>query len=259
MNSSILCIIPHGGLLVPEELQDYVLVDKFELFLNSDSCANDIFNFKKAATVTSAVSKLFIDMNRHYTQLPPKTDDGAVKKHTAHGKAIYAEDFFPSTVALTNIIRRYYTPFQESVKKTLAENNIRLIVECHVSPGIGLKNTPLEDRPLPLVTVYNRLMRGSEEVQTCHNTAAVMLCELLQKNLGEKEENQFIISSQEYRGHLMNSYAKYIPYLRLDISRAFFFDDRFFNLEYIKVDELRIRELRTKIWRAIEKTVEKCI
>ncbi|MFW6366242.1 MAG: N-formylglutamate amidohydrolase, partial [Spirochaetota bacterium] len=104
---------------MPEELQNYVLVDTFELFLSSDSCANEIFNFKQAEVVSLSVSKLFIDTNRPYTALPPATNDGVIKKKTPHGKDIYAEDFFPNSIALTNLIRRYYQPFHDSIASIL--------------------------------------------------------------------------------------------------------------------------------------------
>jgi N-formylglutamate deformylase len=259
MNREILTIIPHGGLQVPEEVKDYILVDKFELFLGSDSCANDIFRFDDCINITTPISKLFVDVNRPYSAVPPKTSDGVIKKVTPAGKSIYDEDFFPSEIAITNLVRRYYNPFHDKIKSALKENTIKLILECHVTPGIGLKNTQMEDKPLPLVSIHNRLRRGNDIIQTCHDTAAVMLRDLLQKSFSDNSHDTFIVEDAPSSGFLIQLYAKYIPYLRIDISRSLFFDDRFFNMQYIKVDQLKIRELRKKIYDAVVKTYKKTI
>ncbi|HRX15528.1 MAG TPA: N-formylglutamate amidohydrolase [Spirochaetota bacterium] len=257
----ILIIIPHGGVQPPEELESLALTDKFELFLSSDTCANDLFYFEKesAGVISTHISKLFVDLNRSRTAIFPATTDGVIKKKTPYGKSVYEEPFFPDEIAAANIIRRYYDPFYETVDKIIKTGEIRLILECHTTFGIGLPQTPQADRPLPMITVHNRIERSGSMIQTCHDTAAVMLVELLRKNLGISPSMGTRISDTPSHGALLHTFAKYTPYLRLDISRSLFFDDKYFNLEYIKVDQLRIKYLRKKIWDAISKTFLKCI
>lgn len=259
----ILIIIPHGGGKVPEELESHVLVDETELFLSSDSCANEIFDFtdKCAGVINTHISKLFVDLNRNQLEIPPRSQDGVIKPLTPYGKNIFEGEQFPDEIAIANILRRYYNPFYDTLEKIMKSGEVRLIVECHTSMGIGLRHTAQADQPLPLATITNRISRDGKTVQTCQDTAAMMILELLKKNLGTSggPKEEYVLYNHHYHGNLMKHFAKYIPYLRLDISRSFFFDDRYFNFDYMKVDQLRIKELRKRIWAAIEKAYTKCI
>ncbi|MDA3899218.1 MAG: N-formylglutamate amidohydrolase [Spirochaetes bacterium] len=257
----ILIIIPHGGLQIPEELESHALTDRLELFLSSDACANELFNFEAevAGVITTHISRLFVDLNREQTAVAPRTEDGVIKKNTIYGKPIYEAPYFPDEIATANIIKRYYTPFYNTIDKIIKSGEIRMIVECHTSLGIGLPRTPKADMPLPFITIHNRIERNMAPIQTCHDTASSMLLEMLRKGFSLSSSMETKISDKPATGSLIQTFAKYIPYLRLDISRSLFFDDRYFNMEYIKVDQLRIKSLRKKIWDALSKTYLKCI
>ncbi|TFH42908.1 MAG: hypothetical protein E4G96_02420, partial [Chrysiogenales bacterium] len=110
----ILVIIPHGGYTIPEELSGYEAVGTFDLFIQSDSCANEIFSFgdRVTGTVDTGISRLFVDLDRPYTALRPG-QDGVIKRTALDGKSVFIEDQFPDEIAIANILQRYYLPFHE--------------------------------------------------------------------------------------------------------------------------------------------------
>lgn len=256
----ILIIIPHGGYKIPIELANYTELADFDLFLSADTCANEIFSFEKEtiATINTHISKLFIDQNRApNTIIEENENDGLVKRVNSFQKNIFKEDCFPDEIAINNILKRYYNPFHDTIKKILTENNIKLIIECHTVMGIGPKNAKDSDKLRPIVTLHNLMKNKDKTIETCSMSFAKSLIEQLQKNFSnEKEislEDPFIISKKPLNDYLIQEFSGKVPYIRIDISRSLFLNDKYFNYDYLKVDQIRLKDLKKRTWKAIEK------
>ncbi len=255
----VLCIVPHGGVAVPEELVPYVLVDEFELFYASDSCANEIFDFgERAETISSDISRLFVDLDCSPTDMPGRGGPGVIKRLTPAGKEIFEPDSFPTPIALANLIRRYHYPFYSKIRNAL-KGDIALVIECHVTLGIGARNTPEADKPLPLVRIHRYVDRKGAPIESCPSSAAEFMMDLFVREFGRnRRPEDFVITSRPVTGYLSQNFFKHIPYLRIDISRSFFYDDRFFTPEK-KTDRKVIARLRESVFSVIEKTYRKRI
>jgi hypothetical protein len=223
----------------------------------ADSCANELFAFDNArGKLDFPMSKLFVDLNRTIMQLPPRYTDGLIKTETAQGRAILEEGVVPDEIAISNMVRRYYDPYHEAAAKIIATDEIRLIVECHTIPAVGLKNSAEADSAMPLVRMwYVADVRGK-----VYESAPKLLCNFILSNLedafrGEQTaaREPFVITEKENRGELVSRYSGRIPYIRLDICKSLFLNESYFNPYYLKVDQIRIKKLREKIWNAIEK------
>jgi len=235
----ILIIIPHGGFKVPEELSGYESVSKFDLFMQSDTCA-----------------RLFIDLDRPYTALPP-VQDGVIKKSTLYGKPVFRENLFPDEIAISNVLRRYWFPFHDAVKKIITMGNIKLILECHAMMAVGPKISRDPGKPRPIVRLDSSISGKDGIASTCGIEIVRSFMEHLKKPLAREQETiaeKFTIGDGPSGGFILTQYgAGPVPMIRLSISRALFLNDTYFSYDYLRVDELRIRQLRDLTWEAIEK------
>jgi len=259
-----LIIIPHGGWRVPEELSGNEAVSRFDLFIQSDTCANDLFNFgdRVAGTIDTDVSRLFIDLDRPYTALPPNKN-GVIKKMTLYGKPIFREDLFPDEIAISNMLQRYWFPFHDAVKKIVSSGGIRLILECHTMMAVGPEISRDPGKPRPIVMLEHITETRGAPVKTCDSGLVTGMMEQMKKALSGEENTiaeKFVVSDQPSGGFILGNYGtSAIPMIRLGISRALFLNDTYFSYEYLRVDELRIRRLGSLLWAAIEKFFYKTI
>ncbi len=258
----ILIIVPHGGTKIPAELEEIAAVEEFEVLISSDTFANEVFSFEKecSAVLNSHISRLFIDVNKSPHDLPPKSNFGVIKKETSYGKNVFQDNFFPDEIASSNLIKRYYQPFHDALKKILSTQEIELILECHTSVASGPRYSSDADKPRPLIKITNSYDKKGTIVETSPPIYAKLLLENLKEKFDREQcadKNPFQISEIPNRGHIVSQYFQRIPWLRIDVSRALFFNDKYFNADYMKIDQIRLSEMRKKIWDSIEKTHKK--
>lgn len=254
----ILILVPHGGVMVPEELARFVRVKDFDLIYCADTSANELFTFGKkvTATISTQISRLFVDVDRSHLELPAITPDGVIKKVMYNKKPVFNHGVFPDEIALSNILKRYYFSYHRRIEKLLETEKIALILDCHTMMPVGPPTAPDADKPRPLVTVGNTYTDEGNKRKTCSDNHAAALLESLKRQFsGEKVTvaEPFALNNPAFPGHIMKQYGNgKIPLIKLSLSRTFFFNEKYFSYEYLKVDELRIAELRKQLWNGIK-------
>jgi N-formylglutamate deformylase len=260
----ILIIIPHGGYNVPEELFGNEAVSKFDLFMQSDTCANDLYSFgdRIAATMDTDISRLFIDLDRAYTSLRNE-QDGVIKKSTRFGKPVFRDDHFPDDIAIANMIQRYWVPFHDAIKKIINTGSVRLILECHTMMAVGPKMSRDPGKPRPLIMIEHLVREKEMSRETCGTGLAGGLMEQMEKSFAGEENTiteKFIISDMPADGFIMKSCGnRGIPMLRVSLAQSLFLNDSHFSYDYLRVDDLRIQHLRKCLWESIERFYHKCL
>lgn len=263
MQLPVLIIIPHGGIRVPEELEGYSVMSDFDLFYQADTCANDLFSFDAGVVgkIDTYISRFFVDPDRAYTALPPSVRDGVIKKLDYNDKNIYRHETFPDEIAISNILKRYYFPFHDSIEKVLAKNSIKLIIECHTMMPIGPQVAQDRGKPRPLISIDSTIMKNGKAVSTCPEEITAALLANLKKNFAHEDATvteKCSLREKPVEGEIMKMYSQQdIPMLRLSLSKSLFINDSHFSYEYLRVDELRIKELKERLWNAIEKSCDK--
>lgn len=253
-----LVIVPHGGTIIPEELEGYPRVGKFDIFYESDACANQIFNFKGEvlACLNTSVSRLFVDLDRSFAEVPPASEDGVIKKTTSRGKSIFNGDDFPDDIAISALIRRYHVPFYDTIKKILATGEVRFLLDCHTMMSVGTSCSEDAGKPRPLVSVQNVLNNAKGISETAPMQMAEELLRILSREFRREEDTvaeRFTLNSPMFKGNLLKTFGLgKVPMMRLSLSRALFFTEDFLNLNEMKVDEYRIGELRRRVLRALQ-------
>ena len=91
--------------------------------------------------IDTGISHMFVDLDMPSSMVPPKSSHGIMKTESISGKKIFREDIFPDQVALSNILKRYYSPFHNTIKKIIATGEIKFIIECHTMMPVGPRNS----------------------------------------------------------------------------------------------------------------------
>ncbi len=260
-----LVIVPHGGTTIPEELAEYPQVDDFDIFFDSDACANLIFNFDNEvlACLQTSISRLFVDLDRSFMEVPPASLDGIIKKATSRGKPIFLGEEFPDDIAISALVKRYHVPFYETIRKIIATGDVRCVIECHTMMSVGPSNSDDTGNPRPLISVQNIVHNSKGMVTTAPEGMAEVLLRILSREFrGEQETvtERFMLNAPMFKGNLLKTFGTgNIPMLRVSLSRALFFTEEFLNLNEMKVDEKRIQELRRRVVRAFRLFCERVL
>ncbi len=255
----ILILIPHGGYKIPDELFETTVLNSDELFFEADTCSNEIFslNEKVYAVIDTEVSRLFVDTDRQISQIPPSSTDGIIKKTTSMGKKIFREGYYPDEIALSNIIKRYYSEFHKTAEKIINTDGIKLILECHTMSPVGPKNATDSGLPRPLISIQNVIFKNNKSHFTCEMQNAENLLALFQKFFNKEDgtvAKKFELNNPMFNGNILSTYGTgKIPMIRLSISKSLFLSDEHFDINTMQVNPKRIIELREKISNILEK------
>ena len=259
----VLIIIPHGGYSIPYELIEVTDITDFDLYIQGDTCANELFAFDKfvAAKLDSQISRLFVDMDRNKKKVGEKIPDGIIKTATLNGKSIFIKDTYPDNIAINNIIRRYYRPFHDAIEKLIKTGDIKFILECHTMMSVGPRFASDAGDPRPIVMLENNIEKDGDIINSCDDLATISLLDNIKKQFSDEKHTvtePVVLAKYPSQGHLMNSFLnRDIPYIRLSLSKSLFLNDEYFSYEYLRVDEIRMKQLKEKLWRALDKFFKK--
>ncbi len=254
----ILIIIPHGGRTVPDELSGHEQIDDFGIFIESDAYANELFGFSSViSTVSTNISRLFIDLDRPTTSLPPQFADGVIKKESQSGRKIFKDKIFPDEIAISNILKRYYLPFHKSIQETISSGKIKMIIECHTMMPVGPRQARDAGQPRPLINLENTLKTGLRTSRTCPAETLESFFSCFKKYFNNENctvSEKFSTNNPLNEGYILETYGRTkIPMVRFSISTSLYLNDEYFDYDTLTVDRLRIKELNGRIWAGIEK------
>lgn len=254
----LLLVTPHGGCEVPDELAGYENLSTQDIFFESDAGANTIFNSSATAEqpISSAMSRLFIDPDREFSQLYPKTSDGVIKMKTSMNLEVFKKNCYPDEIAISNILDRYYFPFHESVRNAVNRRKIKTIIECHTHAAVGPLNARDPGMPRPLVLTgylaHSETGTGRAALPGMASELAAIIGRLMMKE-GDTVADKFRTVRHDSSGCLMQLYGTVVPMIYLSVSRALFLNDRDFRLEDLTIDQARLLRLGKIINSGLEK------
>ena len=138
----------------------------------------------------------------------------------------------------------------------MPSGEVSLVLDCHTVAAIGPRNAADMNRPRPILSVQNRVERDGAVVKTAEDDIARELVASFRKLFaGESaaSDDPFVLSETPAEGELMRKLSGSVPYLRINLSRGLFLNDRHFNYDFGKIDQIRIGEIRKKTHQAIER------
>ena len=258
-----LLIVPHSGTHIPEELSGYEKVSDLDIFFESDAGAESTFcdNSLVLKTVSTDISKLFIDVNREYRMLSPLTDDGVIKTRTSMKSDVFKKNYYPDEIAISNILYRYYSPFHEEIRGSIKNLKLKAIIECHTHMAVGPAGSHDRGMPRPLVITGYTAASESGIKQTAPADMAIDLAVSISKYLskeGETVSDIFRVSETDRKGFIMKHYSMSgIPVIYLSISRSLFLSEEFFNPDKMEISRHRINQIKNLVFSGLNKFYRK--
>jgi formiminoglutamase len=240
--------IPHGGLLVPPELEPYVEIPEEYIFEDMDPFSQEIYDLgKKAAIIVDTpYARAFIDMNRPPSEMPPAFPDGIVKSYTCYGRRIYKEDTLPSPEIVRLLLDKYYFPYHQKLAEGLQSGKIIMGFDCHTMAENPPPVAPDKKGKRPMINL------GDNHGKACPTG----ITKKLARSLAEAFRiplDDISINKPFAGGHITREHGKGPkPFVQIEMNRKLYLSEPWFDAESLMVDKDRLSELNGKFLKGLE-------
>lgn len=150
MKLPLIISVPHAGLTVPQEVQDYCALTPEQILVDSDEGAAEIYALKSevAVYITTNIARAIVDMNRAEDD---RGRDGVIKTHTSYNTRIYHRPIPEDLVEI--ILEHYYHPYHQRLSESAAD--AKLGVDCHTMAAIGPSSAKDSGHERPNICLSN--------------------------------------------------------------------------------------------------------
>jgi len=243
----VLLSIPHGGKDVPAELSSQVAIDSVDLFDDSDSYTREIYDLGGSVryVVKADIARAFVDLNRASDDLPPENPDGVVKTATCYGRPIYKEEFRWTSDGVRRLLDNHYYPYHRELERALEDSRLVLALDCHSMAAVAPPVSAIPGLPRPLFCLSNRSGESASD-DTVSRLAACIV------EAFELEPEDVLLNDPFMGGHITASHGGgRVPWVQVEMSRALYLVEPWFDRENLEVDRDRIEELNRRFRNAL--------
>ncbi|MHC5108849.1 MAG: N-formylglutamate amidohydrolase [Planctomycetota bacterium] len=205
MTLPLLISVPHSGLSIPHEIQEYCILTPEQLAKDGDEGAAEIYDFvdKVAGYVTTPIARAIVDMNH---AIDDRRSDGVVKTHTCWDELVY--DPFPPDDVVDSLLLKYYHPYHERLTQS-AGPTLKLAIDCHTMAAQGPPIGPDPGCERPLVCVSNAGF-------SCPDAVLRSMADCF----GRVFETEVAVNTPFFGGYITRTHAVEMPWMQLEISRS---------------------------------------
>ncbi len=250
----VLLSIPHGGTEIPSELASRVCITPKDQFEDGDALTREIYGIKDSvlACVEGNIARAFVDLNRSVNDRPPKNPDGVIKSMTCMGKPIYQSGQELDKDITDEILKKYYHPYHDLIRKTLDSNNaIKLMLDCHTMEAVGPEISPDPGKPRP------KFCLGSNFGKSCPKEIAQRMAGCIRTAFKLNEED-VVVDVPFAGGHITRTYGNEpIPCLQIEMSRILYLTDPWFDKDRLKVTSTRLELLQQNFKNTLKQFFDK--
>ena len=257
----IIISVPHGGEVIAPEMKDRTLLSREDIFSDGDPLTRKIYNFRKevAFYFESTIARATVDLNRPPDDLPPLNKDGVVKSHTVTGKGIYRKNRIPAKDTLRMLLKKYYTPYHERLRKKSRKPNLFCGIDCHTMLDRAPVISDQPGRQRPFICLSNRGDHQGNRVMgrrlTCPPEMIRSLALCLKEQFPEEGDN-ITLNDPFLGGYITRSHSHYLPWIQIELNRRAYLDEKWFAPQNLQVCNKRIDHLRHMILAAIHNFVQ---
>ena len=254
--------IPHGGLTVPPEVADRCALTDEEIFDESDAYSRELYGVSDIVLgeVTQEVARAIVDLNRPPEELPPEAEDGAVKALTRFDRPIWRASETPDRDLQKTLLERHYHPYHQRLEALLKAHRgeVRLLIDCHTMSSVGPPAAMDAGKPRPLICLGNlgdeagRI--GSRERTSLPEPTTVRLRDIMTEIFSSDpaaaagNEELIALNRPFVGGHITRHYSsKGFQVVQIELSKALYLDDRWFDAGEGAIDEGRLMEINAKL------------
>lgn len=260
-NLPIIISVPHGGEVIAPEMTDRTLLSREDIFSDGDPLTRKIYNFRKevAFYVESTIARATVDLNRPPDDLPPLNQDGVVKSHTVMGKRIYRNNRIPAKDTLRMLLKKYYTPYHERLRKKSRKSNLFCGIDCHTMLDRAPVISDQPGRQRPFICLSNRGDHQGNRVigrrLTCPPEMIRSLALFLKEQFPEEGDN-ITLNDPFFGGYITRRHSHYLPWIQIELNRRAYLDEKWFDQQNLQVCNKRIDHLRHRFLAAIHNFVQ---
>lgn len=247
MTLPFLISIPHGGTNYPAELKNRTIIDKFDLFDDSDPFTQEIYDVGSNVYMVAKfdIYRAFVDVNRSENMVPPKYPDGLIKSSTCYGKIIYKKGLEPDKTLSAQLINTYYAPFHHKLDLVSNSPNVILGLDCHSMASAAPQISPDTGKKRPLFCLSNA------ENESCDLETVKSLALAIKNSFG-LGANEVKINDPFKGGFITRHYGdKPVPWIQIEMSRELYLTEKYFNNKTLEIDVNRLTELNLLFLQAI--------
>jgi N-formylglutamate deformylase len=229
MTLPLIISVPHAGLVIPQEVQDYCALTPEQILADSDEGAADIYDLKSVVTayITTDIARAIVDMNRAEHD---RSRDGIVKTHTSYNVRVYRQPIPEDVVKI--LLERYYRPYHRRLSESAVD--VKFGVDCHTMAAVGPPSAIDSGRERPNICLSD-----------AHGTCPQDWFEEMVHCLETSFESEISVNRPFKGGYIIRSHSSELPWVQIELSRAAF---------------LTIAEKRERVLRALtlfcQKTIE---
>ena len=205
MTLPLLISVPHGGLVVPQEVADQVSLSAEDVVMDSDEGAPEIYDFAKDVEVhvKAAVARAIVDLNRPEDDFRP---DGVIKTETSYQVPVWKSA--PDESLVGSLLSDYYHPYHQTL--AMRSRNVLLSVDCHTMAAVGPPIGPGAGVERPAVCLSDG--DGSTLPEGWMDELAGAFSEAFGVDPA--------INDPFRGGHITRSHGEHSPWLQVELSRG---------------------------------------
>lgn len=234
----ILLSIPHGGTVIPKEIKSHLIINKKDLFDDSDSYTREIFDVDSLVchVIKMDIMRAIVDVNRATSQMPPQFPDGLLKSETCFKKPIYRDKKLDDSLVKL-LIDKFYTPYHHSLKKWCATGECSIGLDCHSMLAFAPPTSADMGKRRPLINI------GNVYGKSCSDDVALKLVDSFQR-VFNLDRQDIILNEPFTGGFITQNYGHNpIPWLQIEINRSLYLDAKWYNDNTQTVNQFRLLEL----------------
>lgn len=244
----VLLSIPHGGDQTPPELMDNSVISKQAMLADSDLFTRKIYGIKDdvAFMVDTCIARVFIDLNRAPSDVPPYNPDGVIKTHSCHGVAIYRHDLWKDSVLVNKLLKQYYSPYHQKIQSILEQHqNLELMLDCHSMEAVGPAIGPDQGVERPLICLGSRFGESCDPSKTQRMAFAL-------RRAFELKDDQLTIDHPFAGGYITQHYGNNpLPCLQIELNRKLYLEGARYDGQSFQINPEKIAELKQKFRAAL--------
>jgi len=191
--------------------------------------------------------------------LPPINRDGVIKTHTVTGKGIYRKNGVPSRDTRRLLLKKYYTPYHEGLRKKSKKSNLFCGLDCHTM----LDKAPIIDtnpgRKRPFICISNRGDQRGDRVRGQRLTCPPEMIRSLARFLTEafpEEADSITLNDPFTGGYIIRRHSYNLPWIQIELNRRSYLSPEWYDPDHLDVCHKRIADLRNRLLAAVRHFVQ---
>ncbi len=247
---------------IPQEVQERIALSPAELAWYCDPATRVLYDFGDAvaATISTPVSRMVIDLNRPPLPLPLKDPDGIVKTRTIDGRPVYLPGRLPDLPLIHRWMVRWYFPYHQHIDELIDRYPVRIAFDCHSMLPQGSQEQSDAGKARPLICLGNYGdAKGNARPGSITTCPQEWICRLAEEFRKEFTGGGEVTLNTPFSGGFISNahyWRKGVPWIQIEVNRALYertSHEDSADAEYARVLALRetIRQVLARFWEGI--------